>query len=311
MAVDLEAIRRRVQELSGNKKFSDIQQWKPGVGEHRIRGLPSDCAKEGMPITERWFYYLGDNFGFLTPKQFNKPDPINDLITKLYSTKKPEDREIAKSLLPKMRAFLPIIVRGEEDKGVMIWAFGKPIYNRLLSFYTEDDVGDILDVDTGFDLKVTVTHTAGKMFKGKPSLDYQVDAARKPTKLSEDPAKVKKILESIPNIDDMNKQKSTQEIETLLNNWLSGGADEGSAKGGDSSKSSGDDLDQLVKDVKSSKDEKSSSKEESKKEDKEAKKPAKKSEKEKSESDSVAKSTADLDDAFAEIMDSDDLLTIF
>jgi len=120
MAIDLEAIKRRVAELSGVKKTSSVQMWKPGLGEHKVRCLPWKNAAEGQPFMERWFYYIGDNAGILAPNQFGKPDPINDLIRKLYSSGKPDDRTLAKKLAPKMRCYAPVIVRGEEDKGVQV-----------------------------------------------------------------------------------------------------------------------------------------------------------------------------------------------
>lgn len=254
MAVDLEAIRRRVQELNGVRRNSNIQLWKPEIGEHKVRGIPWKNADPGMPFLERWFYYIGNNKGILAPHQFGKPDPINDLIRKLYSSGKPEDRLLAKKLQPKMRAYMAVLVRGQEDKGVQVWAFGKPIYQRLLGFFTDEDVGDILDPTEGFDLKVLVTHVPGKMFNGKPSLDTAVDPARRPTKLSDDPAQAKTWLDSVPNIDDMYKLNSVQEIETVLNNWLNGGdtssgGDPDGSSGGMSS-SGGDELDKLVNEVK-------------------------------------------------------------
>lgn len=248
MAVDLEAIRRRVQELSGVRRTSSVQLWKPGVGEYKVRGLPWKNAPEGQPFIERWFYYIGNGPGILAPHQFGKPDPINDLIRKLYSSGKPDDRLLAKKLQPKMRAYMPVIVRGQEDKGVQVWSFGKIIYQRLLGYFLNEEVGDILDPQEGFDLNVVIKQQAGKQFQ-----DTDVEAARRPRKLSDDAAQSKQWVDSVPNIDDMYRLKSPQEIETLLNNWLSGGdatapaADEGTSKG---ASPSGDVLDQLVSEVK-------------------------------------------------------------
>lgn len=216
MALDLDLIKKRVQELSGIKKTSSVQQWKPQPGEYRVRGLLSHEATDGMPFVERWFYYFV-NPGILSPKQFGKHDPIDEFMKKLYSSGKPEDKQMANTLRPKMRVFMPIIVRGEEDKGVQIWAFGKVLYQRLLSFYSDEEVGDILDPNTGFDLKVIVSKTPGKTF-----LDMAVDPARKSTKLSEDPELAKKWLSSIPSVNDMYKLKSSQEIENTLTKWLNG-----------------------------------------------------------------------------------------
>ena len=298
MAVDLEAIRRRVQELNGNRRTSSVQLWKPEIGEYKVRGLPWKDAPDGMPFIERWFYYIGSGPGIVAPHQFGKPDPINDLIRKLFGSGKPDDRLLAKKLLPKMRAYMPVIVRGQEDKGVQVWAFGKPIYQRLLGFFTEEDVGDILDPSQGFDLKVSVTHTPGKMFMGKPSLDTVVDPARRQSKLSDDATQAKTWLDSVPNLDDMYKLKSVQEIETLLNNWLNGGEATASDSDGSSKGASptGDELDKLVDEVKSE----TKATEPAKAP---AEKPKGKSKKATADADEEAPvEKKSLDDAFAELM---------
>lgn len=275
MAIDLEAIKRRVAELSGVKKTSSVQMWKPTVGEYKIRCLPWKNTPDGQPFAERWFYYIGENAGILTPKQFGKSDPIDDLIRKLYSSGKPEDRVLAKKLAPKMRCYAPVIVRGEEDKGVQIWSFGKLVYQRMLGFFLDEEVGDILSPTEGFDLKVTISKQPGKQFN-----DTTVDPARKSTPLHTDQSVSQKWLDNIPSIDDMYRLKSTQEIETVLNNWLSGGgtADPSSEGGASRGSEPVDELESLVAEVKQS-----------------DKKPVKKVEKTETKKQS-------LDDAFADLI---------
>jgi len=247
MAIDLEAIRRRVAELSGVKKTSSIQLWKPQLGEHKIRCLPWKNAPDGQPFMERWFYYIGENVGILTPHQFGKPDPINDLIRKLYSSGKPDDRNLAKKLQPKMRCYAPVIVRGEEDKGVQVWAFGKIVYQRMLGFFLDEEVGDILSPTEGFDLKILISKPPGKQFN-----DTVVDPARRPTKLHEDSKQMETWSNAIPNLDDMYRLKSTQEIETVLNSWLNGGvAEETTTFSTTRGVAPSDALDELVAEVKS------------------------------------------------------------
>jgi len=278
MAIDLEAIKRRVAELSGVKRTSSVQLWKPSLGEHKIRCLPWKNAPDGQPFMERWFYYIGENAGILAPNQFGKPDPINDLIRKLYGSGKPDDRVLAKKLQPKMRCYAPVIVRGEEDKGVQIWSFGKLVYQRMLGFFLDEEVGDILSPTEGFDLKVSITKQPGKQ-----SNDMTVDPARRPTKLHEDSKTAEGWLNAIPNLDDMYRLKSTQEIEAVLNNWLNGGVVEdistppttrGPAPTSDA-------LDDLVAEVK-------------------ATAPAKKSKK--ADDDAAPVKKQSLDDAFADLM---------
>ena len=306
MSVDLDAIRRRVQELTGQRKNSLIQLWKPEVGEYRVRGLPNKFASDGLPIVERHFYYIGNNRGIVAPFQFGKPDPINDLIRKLYSSGKPEDRLLAKKLRPNMSAFLPVIVRGQEDKGVQVWKLNRFTYQRVLSFFTDEDGGDILNPNDGFDMKVTLINSAKKV-DGKSFLEATVDI-RRPSKLSEDPELVKKWIDAVPNIDDIYKQQTAAEIEVILNNWLSTGnkADEqpvgsdGSSRGSEKA----DVLDQLADDLKT--------KPVEKKEDKPVKKSvAKKALPALDEEEPVATTTGStskkaLDDAFAELMEGEE-----
>ena len=280
MAIDLEAIKKRVAELSGVKRTSSVQMWKPGLGEHKVRCLPWKNSPDGQPFAERWFYYIGENAGILAPNQFGKPDPINDLIRKLYSSGKPDDRVLAKKLAPKMRCYAPVVVRGEEDKGVLVWSFGKQVYQRMLSFFLDEEVGDILSPTEGFDLKVTITKAQGKQFN-----DTMVDPARRPTRLHEDSELAKRWLDSVPNVDDMYRLKTTQEIEAVLNNWLNGGAEVSQDGGVSRGPVPTDELDSLVSEVKTST---TSTADKTEK-----RPPAKKTE--------VKKQS--LDDAFAELMD--------
>lgn len=286
MAIDLEAIRKRVSELSGVRKTSSIQMWKPNLGEYKVRCLPWKNSPDGQPFAEKWFYYLGNEKGFLTPKQFSKPDPIDDLIRKLYNSGKPDDRLLAKKLHPKMRCYAPVIVRGEEDKGVQVWSFGKQVYQRMLSFFLDEEVGDILAPVDGFDLKVTISKVPGKQYN-----DTVVDPARRPSKLHEDPGVAQKWLESVPNIDDMYPLKSSEEIEVILKRWLSGDDTSSTQHDGGATRgpAASDELDNLVGELKG-----------------EApaapvEKPTKASKK--SEKADSKKST--LDDAFAELMDDE------
>jgi hypothetical protein len=247
MAIDLDAIKRRMEELKGgNRKTSSVQLWKPGVGEYKVRCLPWKTSSDGQPFQERWFYYIGTNAGILTPKQFGKPDPIDDLIRKLFNSGKPDERVLAKKLLPKMRAYAPVVVRGQEDKGVMVWSFGKLVYQQLLSFFVDEDYGNILDPREGFDLKVVISQAPGKQFQ-----DTVVSCKPKSSKLHDDQKIADSWLESVPNLDDMYRLKGKDEIEQILNTWLNSGSaednnDEGSTRG---SAAPSDALDQLVNEV--------------------------------------------------------------
>jgi hypothetical protein len=299
MAIDLDAIRRRVQELQSGRKTSNVQLWKPKLGEYVVRGIPwpEKYVQDGQPFVERWFYYIGDGGpGLLAPHQFGKPDPINDFVNAMWKSGKPEDREIAKKLRPKMQAYIPVIVKkgAEADPTkVLIWSMNKFIHQKLLSWFLKEDVNDYLDVVNGFDIEVKIVDS-GKKFNNRPVPNTDVDLARRPSKLAATEDEVKKLFESVPNIDDMYRLKSPAELETALHNWLNGPSQsEPDNDGTEKTSTSGSDaLDALVNEVKGS----SSNVDESKDE---KKKTSLKSKKKDDEEPAVKKS---LDEAFDELM---------
>ncbi len=249
MPIDLEAIRNKVNQLSGNlKSKSNLQFWNPDVGDYVIRVLPWKANIDNQPFKERWFYYGIGKRGILAPTQFQKPDPIQELINKLHNSGKKEDKEFAKRLYPKMRAYAPVIIRGAEDKGVHVWSFNKAIYSRLLNFFLEGD--DILDQTEGFDLKVKVARS-GKMFNGKANLEMTVDLARKASPVLADEAKAVAILDSVPNLDEYYKQQSYDEIKATLTEWITAGSPDKDASSTTEAAvtAESDELDQLAKDI--------------------------------------------------------------
>lgn len=256
MAIDLNKIRQRVAELNGEKRLSSAQLWKPGAGEFRIRGLPALNAKEGMPFEERRSYFIGTERAFLAPKQFGKPDPVAELVSSLYKSGTPEDKEMAKLLRPKMYAHMPIIVRGEEDKGVVIWKFGTLVYKDLMALFTMTDDGEVLDFldpNKGFDLQVIVSKSP-KKFNGNDVMDYKVTipAGRKASKLHTDQAITDKWMTGRPNVDELHKSKSYDEIKTVLDNWLNGDPQATPSDGTARGTASSDALENLTKDLQNS-----------------------------------------------------------
>jgi hypothetical protein len=230
MALDLDAIRKKLNNISGNSKKNNF--WRPAEGvEYNVR-LLSFKDNDGQPFKERWFYYnIGANAGLLAPYQFGKPDPFQELISSLREAGSKGDKqayETAKKLYPKMRCFAPVIIRGEEGEGVRLWSFGKEVYTTLLGIMLDEDYGDITDPKAGFDVKVSVSKASGKTWAST-----DVRARPKTSALSSDPAQAKAWLDSIPNIDDLYELKSYDQLTKLLNDWLENPDDEGSARGGD------------------------------------------------------------------------------
>jgi len=215
MAIDFNALRRKLDRLSGNNRNQSVM-WKPTEGEDHTVRLISFPNNEGQPFKELWFYYnIPGQRGLLAPYQFGKPDPIQELITKLREDGTKESYELAKKLYPKMRVYSACVVRGEEDKGVQIWAFGKTVYQSLLNYILDEDYGDITDVDEGFDIKVTCTKPPGRQWAMT-----EVRPRPRTSKLSKDKTQTKTWLENIPDPTGIFHCKTYDELSKIVNDWL-------------------------------------------------------------------------------------------
>ena len=132
MGIDMEKMRDRRAVLDNKNANNREAFWKPQDGETTIRIVPTP---DGDPFKDYWFHYnVGNNSGFLSPKKnFGEDDALDSFVRKLYKEGTEESIKLAKSLSARQRFFAPVVVRGEEEKGVRIWGFGKMAYEKLLN----------------------------------------------------------------------------------------------------------------------------------------------------------------------------------
>ena len=221
MAIDLDAIRAKLNQLSGKNRRSNVM-WRPTEGETATIRLLSFPDNDGQPWKDMFFYYnIGNNPGLLSPYQYDKPDPVQELITKLRDDGSKESYELAKKLYPKMRTFAPVIVRGEEEKGVRLWSFGKMVYQDLLNLMLDEDYGDITDVDKGRDIRIVCEKPPGRQYA-----TTSVTPRGSVTSLTEDSKLLATWLENIPAPTDLYELKTYEALEKLVNDWLNGDDEE-------------------------------------------------------------------------------------
>jgi hypothetical protein len=226
MAVDFEAIRRKLDQLSGNNRRQN-KNWRPKEGQDYSVRLLSFPDNDGQPFKELWFYYnIGNNPGLLAPYQFGDKDPIQELINTLRDEGTKESYELAKKLYPKMRTYAPVIVRGEEDKGVQIWGFGKMVYQSLLNIMLDEDYGDITDPTSGRDIKVSCSKQPGKKWT-----TTEVLPRGKTTPLSTSSTSASEWVKNIPDVSAMYDCKSYDELSKIINDWINGSFDQESDSG--------------------------------------------------------------------------------
>jgi len=193
--------------------------WRPTVGKQQIRIVPS-AYNSANPFTELKFYYGITNKVMISPLNFGEKDPIALFAGKLREGEyNKENYVLAKKLDAKNRVFVPVVVRGEEDKGVRLWQFGKQVYEELLALAVDDEIGDYTDIVNGRDLTV---ETVGPESTGTPYNKSSVRVRLKTSPLSEDASLVEKWTSEQPNpTDGLFKRYSFDDMKSALEKWLS------------------------------------------------------------------------------------------
>ena len=219
--MDLNEMRNRLSSMqskqsgkgSGEKKSVF---WKPSVGKQVVRVVPSKYNKKN-PFTEMYFHYgIGKNT-MVSPINFGEKDPIVEFAKQLRTTSDKENWRLAKKLDPKMRIFVPVLVRGEESEGVKLWQFGKELYMDFLNLADNEDVGDFTDVMNGRDITLT---TVGPEVTGTNYNKTTIMPKVKETLLAEDKATIEALLDNQPNPMEVFKKYSYDEMKQALQEWL-------------------------------------------------------------------------------------------
>ena len=221
--MDLNALKAKLDTLQqktpagGQKRDYSLTFWRPTVGKQQIRIVPS-AHNPKNPFTELKFYYGITNKVMISPLNYGEKDPIALFAKKLREEYTKENYLLAKKLDAKTRIFVPVIVRGEEDKGVRLWQFGKLIYEELLSLAVDDEIGDYTDIVNGRDLTI---ETVGPESTGTQYNKSSVRVRLKESPLSADAAQVEKWKTDQPNPNNEFKKFTFDEMKSALEKWLS------------------------------------------------------------------------------------------
>jgi hypothetical protein len=148
---------------------------------------------------------------------FGESDPAVEFAEKLKATGNQDDWKMARKLEPKMRCYVPIVLRGKESEGVKFWGFGKTVYQELLSFIADPDYGDITDLSSGRDIVVEylTPEEAGNSF-GKTTIRVKPNQ----TAATEDRNVAEKIVSGQKDINDIFRKVSYDDLKAALENWL-------------------------------------------------------------------------------------------
>ena len=212
--MDLDAIKSRLNQLQNTQTNAF---WKPQPGKSQIRIVPYKHDKAN-PFSELFFHYsLVPNKTVLSPLSYGRPDPVQQFADKLKSTGNKDEWIQGKRIEPKMRTFVPVVVRGEENEGVKFWGFGKTVYQELLGIIADPDYGDISDSTSGRDISVErqTPAEAGNQY-GKTTIRVKPNV----TSLSEDSNLLEKLLDEQPELKELYNEPTFDELKSHLSNFL-------------------------------------------------------------------------------------------
>lgn len=209
-----ERLAKKKKELSAKGKKGKVLFLKEGT--LRVRILNPGPEKEfAVEVTQ---FYLNQTIkGVYSPATLGKPCPIMEKYLELKESKKPEDKEFAKKLVPKKKYLIPVgVYKDTAGKGVDTEQTGKfiqvtsDLYNEIITYYLDEEWGDMTDVKTGYDFKLSRV--------GSGQFDTEYTAA--PCKNTPAPKEFHKVVD----IDAMLKEiiPSYEELEDTLAEFLSG-----------------------------------------------------------------------------------------
>jgi len=211
--MNLDKIKAKLSSLDRKGGGSKRPIWKPAEGDQTIRLVPYKHDPD-WPFRELLFYYDLTNRTIISPDSFGQPDPIVEKAQELKRTGEKEDWMMGNKISPKLRTYVPVIVRGEESEGVKFWGFGKKVYEGLLRTLDDPDYGDITDLENGRD--VVITYTKGTD-GGFANTDFRVKPNQTPVSTD------KSVIDSIkamPKIEEIWEPPTYAELETLFENYI-------------------------------------------------------------------------------------------
>lgn len=194
--------------------------FKPPPGDCVIRILPPKIGRNS-PFRVVYQHFIeipgaASSVNFTCPRMQAKTDrlpsrycPACTKADELRERGSPTAYELAGNFLPRRRIFTNIISRGDPERGVLIFPFGKQIHEQLLALRTDKDAGgEFCDPANGFDVVIKRSGTGIKT-------EYKVLPARKLSPLAEDVETMNAWLESMHDLEHYARIPSDEELRAL------------------------------------------------------------------------------------------------
>ena len=145
----------------------------------RVRILPLIDNNDDFMVDIQQHYLGSDIKGVISPSSFGKPCAINDAYNELKSSKKAEDKNLAKKFPPRQKSLARCLFY-KDDKGKVVDTertgkfilLAKAQAQQITDLYLDDEWGDPTDPDDGYDIKLT------REGKGQLDTEYSAKACK-------------------------------------------------------------------------------------------------------------------------------------
>jgi hypothetical protein len=246
--LDLNRLAQKEADLKNPKKrYPDQRQpsrkWNPPKdGEASIRIIQYPFGTD--PFVDLWMHYGIENAksGIVCPKyntQFssNNECPVCELADALRKTRQDEDWKLFTRIQAKQRFFAVVVDRADTSLTPKYWGFGVKVYQDFIAKLTkvDGDYANFLDLDAGKDLLVKLVKTEGKTY-AETSVEFRV----RDTPLAPTADQRQQVINNIVPIEQVYTVLSAPEIQKILDEWQSVGADQAEKLSGEATRGAAD-----------------------------------------------------------------------
>jgi len=166
MAINLDELRRKHEELSGGTKAKSNQSFLDSFlrledGTNLIRILPwKDDEKQFYAETKIHRVETSEGVirNFHCRKVHNEECPLCDTYYALWNKSTAQDDQwanLARKIKPRERYYMNVIARSDsDDQPVKILSVGQMIFKKIIGTILDEDFGDITDLQNGHDYKI-------------------------------------------------------------------------------------------------------------------------------------------------------------
>lgn len=219
------SVKAKLDAMTASGKGQKSLVWRPTRGkEEQVRVVPYKHGSD--PFNELYFHYeIGAVKTILCPKTagIEEDCPICD-YSKFLLSKERSDKNYAlyKRLKSRLRVYVPVIVRGDEDAGIKFWGIGKNTYTAIGRLFIDPEYGDLSDPIKGRDVKVLATNPTAQYIYGQ--VDVRPSANASP--LNSNSQLAKQWITECPKVFEAFSTMTKEEIQTTLDVFIAQGDSE-------------------------------------------------------------------------------------